>query len=48
MNGCGPRSAVWLKQNCGVRRGCADGFDMIGSRSGGGGGGGDGSLYFQK
>lgn len=30
-----PRRAVWLKQNCGVRRGADEGWDMVG---GGGGG----------
>jgi hypothetical protein len=36
-----PRRAVWLKQNCGVRRGAGDGCDMVcgdglGEREGGG------------
>jgi hypothetical protein len=50
QEGCVPRSAVWLKQNCGVRRGCGDGFDILGGDDGGkedGDGGGE-EAVFQK
>jgi hypothetical protein len=45
-----PRSAVWLKQNCGVRRGCGDGFDILGGVDDGreDGDGGGGETVFQK
>jgi hypothetical protein len=40
MEGGKPRSAVWLKQNCGVRRGAEAGCDMAGGGDGAIGGGG--------
>jgi hypothetical protein len=44
--GCEPLSAVWLKQNCGVRRGCGEGFDILGGEEEGEEGGGE--AVFQK